>query len=58
MFVAPQDQFYIETNLAYLLIDAICLNAHTKLAKVAAAAKKLNLLIYPPTVRFHQKTYT
>ena len=55
--VAPQDQLYIETNLAFCSFTQFAQYAHKKkLPKVAAAATKLNLLIYPPRIQFHQKT--
>ena len=58
MIVAPQDQFYIETNLANCSFTQFAQYAHKKVQKfkVAAAATKLNLLIYPPRIQFHQKT--
>ena len=58
MIVAPQDQFYIETNLAICSFTQFAQYAHKKLPKVVAAATKLNLLIYPPRIQFHQKPYT
>ena len=57
MIVAPQDQLHIETNLAICSFTQFAQYAHKKkLPKVAAAATKLNLLIYPPRIWFHQKT--
>ena len=47
MFVAPQDQFYIETNLAYLLIDAICSKCSYKIAQSCRSSNKAKLAYLP-----------
>ena len=56
MIVAPQDQFYIEANLANCSFTQFAQYAHKKTTQSYRRTTKLNLLIYPPRIQFHQKT--